>query len=86
MGVIPNRLAVLASSVRDLLLLFGAIAVRQMCGEVFPRWVVMFNQADFLLAAPGFDFLFASDCIADIGEVFEVDEAEELVSSGEAGD
>jgi hypothetical protein len=47
---------------------------------------VLFDQADFLLAAPTFDFLFARDGVLNVAKGFEVDEAEDSVTSGEAWD
>ena len=55
-------------------------------GEVFPRWILALNQADFLFSAPAFDFLLAGDGVPDVGEVFEVDQAKDSVLGGEPGD
>jgi hypothetical protein len=47
---------------------------------------VLFDQADFLFAAPTFDFLFAGDGVLNVAEGFEVDEAEDAVTGSEAWD
>jgi len=56
----------------------------ELYSQVLPRGIVLFDQADFLFTAPGFDFFFASDGILNVAEGFEVDEAENPVASGEA--
>ena len=47
---------------------------------------MFFDEEDFFLAAPAFELFFASDCVADVGEGFEVDEFGGVVGLGEAGD
>jgi hypothetical protein len=43
-------------------------------GEVFPRWVVRFNECDFFFAGEVFQIFFAGDGVVDVLEAFEVDE------------
>jgi hypothetical protein len=47
---------------------------------------LQFDQADFLLAAPTYDFLFARNGVLNVAEGFEVDEAEDSIASGETWD
>ena len=55
-----------------------------MSGEVLPGGIVRFDELDFLLAGPRFDFFFAGDGVEDVGEGFEVDQAVYSVTLGEA--
>ncbi len=42
------------------------------------------NEFDFSVAEPGFQLLLSSDCVVDVGELFEVDEAIDAVFGGVA--
>ena len=79
------RSLVFGEGVRDLFLgLLAWVSVGQLSCEILPRWVVTLNQVDFLFAAPAFNFLFASDSFADVGEVFQMDKAEGSVAGRKA--
>jgi hypothetical protein len=41
---------------------------------------------DFHFAAPGFDFFFAGDGYVDVGEVLEMDQAEDFIACCEVRD
>jgi hypothetical protein len=70
--------------VRDLLLGFdGWVSVREGSRQVFPRGVVQFDQSDFLFAPPGLDFLLACNGSVNVAEVFDVNQAEDLVPRSE---
>ena len=57
-----------------------------MLGQVLPRGIVGFNEPDFLFAAPRFDFFFTSNGRVYIVEALEVNQAEDTVARGKAGD
>ncbi len=56
-----------------------------MRGEIRPGWVFIFDEADFLFAAPGFYLLFAIYRYVNVGEDFKVDQAGDFVLGGEGG-
>jgi hypothetical protein len=47
--------------------------------DVFPRWIGALDEFDLLCAGPVFEFFFAGDCVANVAEVFAVDEAMNIV-------
>jgi hypothetical protein len=54
-------------------------------GEVAPRSGVLEDERDLLHAQPALQLFFPRDCIADVLEALEVDEAVDLVTGGEGG-
>jgi hypothetical protein len=50
--------------------------------DVFPGWVGALDEFDLLRACPSLEFFFAGDCVANVAEVFAVDEAVNVVVGG----
>jgi hypothetical protein len=48
--------------------------------DIFPGRVSSFDQFDLLRSGPSLEFFFAGDCVADIAEVFVVDESMDVVA------
>lgn len=55
-------------------------------GQIVPVWIHRFDQVKFLASTPSLNFLFAIDGGVGIDEAFVIDEAREVVATGEAGD
>ena len=54
--------------------------------DVGPGRIAALDQSDFLFTAPAFNFLLACDCVANVTEFFEVNQAEDFVACCESGD
>jgi hypothetical protein len=54
--------------------------------QVIPLWVEGANQGEFFLSGPAFELLFAGNGSIYVVGLFEVDEAVEVITSGEAFD
>src|SRR5579864_5328028 len=59
---------------------------RKILCEILPSGIVPLNKPDLLFAPPPLDFLFAGDRVANIRELFAMDQPENPVSGGESWD
>jgi hypothetical protein len=53
-----------------------------LCCQVFPCWVFLFDQSYLLRSVPVFQFFFAGDGVADVGEALVVDETIDVIAGG----
>ena len=54
-------------------------------GQVIPHGIVAFDKFDLPIALPFLDPFFANDCVSDVVESLDVDQALDAIFSGEAG-
>src|ERR1035438_1094365 len=55
-------------------------------GQIFPSWILRFDQDNFLDPQPAFQFLLPSNCPVNVVEAFVVDQAVAMVLASEALD
>jgi len=53
---------------------------RKILREILPRRIIALNEPDLLFPAPPLDFLLARNRVANVGELFAMNQAKDFVS------